>query len=222
MATDEALTTAFRLLIRAYPDHVKRHLSDRDAVPEMQRLYARFLEDVEDALLLAVVEAHVATDIWWPKPASLRKMMVELLVLRAGLPTPYEAWAEVLWRAKRWNPTCYFGDDKEVWQTKQTKLRTWTTPLIGKALDGVGGMDQFNERGEGGFESWRVQFYKSYEALLEKAVQHQRLPASVHRRLESLPSPQIGGGNGQGRTRNGLQRLDFGGSKPLALEGSDG
>ena len=167
MTTAKALSVALRLLVRAYPDHVRRHLSEQGAMNELRRLYEKFLEDIADELLLSAVEAHIASSKWWPKVAELRSQCADLAAQSQGLPSAFEAWAEV--KVATRNHSCEFS-----------------TPLIRKAMDGVGGLQAFRLSDTDHESAWRARFYQSYETLVKRERDDAILPEMTRKRLEGL------------------------------------
>lgn len=101
MATHKGIARVIYLLRRAYPDHVKRHLSESGALVELGALYERFLSDLPDALVERVAAEHIAKSQWWPKINELRQPALDLLDRENGVVSAIEAWAHVnLWRRR--------------------------------------------------------------------------------------------------------------------------
>jgi len=117
-------------------------------------------------MLIAGTEAHIAHSKWWPKVSELRESCAELSARRDGVPTAFEAWAEV---------------------TKQVRRcpgqRNWSNELIPLAMDGIGGMQAYGLSPVDQTSAWRARFYQSYESLIKRERYRIMLPVMTRSRV---------------------------------------
>lgn len=153
MATPECVQNVFLMLSRAYPDYASRHLAGSEAVQTMQ-LYERALADVTDVSLEAATLDHITSSVFFPKIAELRERATSLLINELDLPTPAQAWGDVVARMHK-SPTVY--------RDGQSYRRRPLLQIIEDAVRAVGGWSYL--RASENAVSDRAQFLAAYQSL---------------------------------------------------------
>src|SRR5689334_3695070 len=93
MASDAEVTKALTVLAAAYP---------RFDLPEATiKIYQRLLADLEFDILKAATLQCATMCKFFPTVAEIREAAVEIEVMSIGIPSPTEAWGEVLNEIKR-------------------------------------------------------------------------------------------------------------------------
>ena len=180
MATKQAIAKAMIVLGAAYP---------RFAVPpETARLYADFLADLPDCLLMAAVQHHVATSKWFPKVKELRQAAVDLLAQAQDVRSSEEAWVQVQRAIQRWG---WYGEPVPGggWQVPAMLSGTEKT-----AIEGLGGWRMICQSDNAPAD--RAHFLKIHGALVRREQeQTMMLPAvrDVIQTLAGRSQPQISG-----------------------------
>lgn len=81
------------VMSRFYPNY---ELDDQTV-----ELYASMLADIPNDVLEAAAKKIIATSTFFPALAEWHQSALDLIHDKAGIPTPFEAWAEVLREMKR-------------------------------------------------------------------------------------------------------------------------
>jgi len=187
MATKAAISEAVKLFNMAYPRQIEKQLGqfmdaggdDLDgAVDRMIAFYARLFPDVPNEVLLAAAQTHITRSQWWPAVSEWREIAFDILTAKMDIPSPFAAWAEV----------------KKLMRVP-SKQRRWSSELIPRAMDGIGGMGAFGRSREDQEMSWRARFYESYRDLVDRE----------RRRVEELPQVEAVRRKAAGELPEGLR-----------------
>ena len=174
MANTDCISRVFAALRKAYPDYVQRTLSAPGTMQEQMGMYARFFADVPDSLLEMAVVNHVGKSQWWPKVSELREGCGHLAELANDVPNEFDAWAEV-------NLHMRAGHSKE----------PWSHPLIGTALDGIGGLAAYGQSDVSQEAAWRARFYGSYRAMQTRERERRLMLPEVRAVVDQIAAGQI-------------------------------
>lgn len=122
------------------------------------KLFTLTLCDLDDTLLKAAVIQYLASgDKWFPVPSDLRRTALALVNRADGTPSAYEAWAEI----KAW-----------------VRTHEPPSPMAQKAIDLLGGLQEFGLSDLNDESSWRARFVDVYERLqVRQAEDAMMLPA---------------------------------------------
>lgn len=115
------------------------------------RVYADLLADIDDDLLIAATKQHATSSKWFPSVAELRQAAFNIRAKSRGIPSPAEAWGEVMREVRR------VGS----WGTPE-----FSTPLIADTVDGLGGWAALCASDNNVAD--RAHFLKIYGSLLER------------------------------------------------------
>ena len=91
MATKPTIMTALKTIKAAYP---RFDIADADTI----RVWASFLQDIDDDLLMAAVARFISSSnhAFAPSIPEIRKEAAELRREILGVPTSFEAWDELI------------------------------------------------------------------------------------------------------------------------------
>jgi hypothetical protein len=190
VATEKDVKNIMRDLAKVYPERV------RDVGPEgweaMCGIYWEVLRDIPSELLQTAARQCMASLKFYPKPAELREQALELVMFTLGIPNANDAWAEVTKRLQN-NFRCRVIDGKiylEVtgmiaeselggFQARTPTEADWSTPLIQRAIEGVGGWAAL--RASENTVADRSQFLRAYDAYAMRELQSARLLPETRR-----------------------------------------
>ncbi|HUW09782.1 MAG TPA: hypothetical protein VM537_08630 [Anaerolineae bacterium] len=144
MATHDTVKKALALLSAVWP---RQELSA--LTPEV---YEKTLADVPDDLLEEATLAAAAEETFWPVPAAIRAKALELLARRAGIPTPHEAWGEVIHAMRACRPN----------------QRPWSHEVVKLAVQDMGGLHLLGVVDEADANISRAQFVAAYNGRLSR------------------------------------------------------
>jgi hypothetical protein len=149
-------------------------------------IYFDVLHDIPIELLHNAARQCVATLKWFPKPSEIREQAIELIMIALGIPTANDAWAEV---TRRMNNAfrvhevdgkvtlgitgMYELTPQGYLTRRQPTAQDWSTPLIQKAIDGIGGWTALQMSDNP--ISDRTQFLRAYERYSMRQLQIARL-----------------------------------------------
>ena len=157
-----ASAKCIRGMIEIFSAHWPKH----PIAPNLLSVYASCFPNVPDDILKRAAVLCVKECTFWPQVVELNKRIAG--VLMPQLPSQYDAWQEVKSHLRA-------GHAKD----------EWSTPIIGKALDGIGGLRAFGLSPQEDESYWRTAFFKAYESY---RVRHERavlrLPAGKMLKLE--------------------------------------
>ncbi len=118
MATYAEVTEALGVILAHYP-------SGPELTSAHFKAYHGALEDIPIDLLSAAAQTIAVRNKFFPSAAELRQAAFALMEQANGVPGAYDAWGEVM---KSFGP---YG--------RHTGAPEWTHPLIGDAVDAIGG-----------------------------------------------------------------------------------
>jgi len=176
--------TVMKDLLVAYPER-SRNL-DAEEWERMCGVYLDVLHDIPIDLLETAARQCLATLKWFPKPAEIREQALQLVLISLGIPNANDAWAEVTKRMQNTFRVRRIGDRIQVAITgmyeetpggyltqRQPTANDWSTPLIQKAIDGIGGWRTL--RASDNPIADRSQFIAAYERYSMRHMQAARM-----------------------------------------------
>lgn len=145
--------------------------------------YHTILEDVPVDLLMAAAR-HLGSQNtkWFPAAGQLRTAAFDLIDHTAGVPSAYDAWAEV---------TQAFGTHGRDRQPK------WSHELIGMAVKAIGGWRMLCDSPIEMVAADRARFVQAYQTFLSRAQTETRMLPGVRRVIEGLAPCSVGLAAGQ-------------------------
>lgn len=190
MATrDEILNIIASML--TLPNAPKVTLENREAF--MDAYYVQ-LEDIDIRMLNAAAAKYQTDETFFPVPGALRRKSVEIMLMASGIPTPMEAWAQVLnaTKIRRERIRCPEGDRLEEIAGKEATgayflrlrearehvescpicqdaggLETYGHPFVERTVQLMGGRDAILTDN---VVSDRSQFLRYYQERLDREV----------------------------------------------------
>lgn len=151
------------------------------------KLFAMTLCDLDDTLLKAAVVQYLASgDKWFPAPSDLRRAALALVNRADGTPSAYEAWSEI----KAW-----------------IRSHERPSPMAQKAIDLLGGLQEFGMSDTGDEPSWRARFVDVYERLQARQAEDAMMLPAIAGYIEARR--ELNGGSVAGliaATRQALKR----------------
>ena len=173
MADRATIKQVMIILAAAYPRFT--------ATADTGRVYAELLRDIPDDLLIAATKQHATSSKWFPSVAELRQAAFNIRAKSLGIPSPAEAWGEVMREMRR------VGS----WGSPE-----FSTLLIADTVDGLGGWDALC-RSENNVAD-RAHFLKIYGALLERHDQDAAMLPEIRDLVAQMSArmdaPQLEGG----------------------------
>jgi len=168
MAQIETIASVLNFLINAYP---------RQEVPrETVKVYLQTLADIPANVLKAAALAHISTSQWFPSIAELRDQAAHLVERALNIPSAFEAWDEVT---------------RTIRELGSYRWPVFSHPLIGKAVDGVGGWKGLcmseNQIAD------RARFFQVYEAYARRMQADHRMLPEVAEAIQQLAA-RLGNG----------------------------
>ena len=138
--------------------------------PRVVRTYYAILGDLDSDLLKAAT-LQIASEArpFFPAPGEIRQCAFDLVDRQAGIPTAWDAWAEV---SKR------FGTHGHA------RLPEFSHPLIKSAVDGVGGWRELCMSTNAVAD--RARFAQAYETLAKRGRAQARMLPEVHEVVKRL------------------------------------
>jgi hypothetical protein len=171
-------------LLVAHPERSRR--LDAEEWERMCGVYFDVLHDIPIELLQTAARQCLATLKWFPKPAEIREQALQLVMVSLGIPNANDAWAEVTRRMHNTFRVRQVGDLVQVAITgmydeapggylthRQPTAEDWSTPLIQKAIDGIGGWRAL--RASDNPIADRSQFISAYERYSTRQMQAARM-----------------------------------------------
>jgi len=153
--------------------------------PETIEVYYQILSDLPlDLVKAAILQLITEDSPWCPAVGQIRSCAFDLLDRESGVPTAWDAWAEVCKRIGDHGNTC------------PPSLPEFSHPLIQCTVDGVGGwldlcmsMNRIADR---------ARFVQAYEALAKRERMQVRMLPRAREVLElaSLKMKQVEAGTG--------------------------
>ena len=159
MATSRYIGVMIRLFAAQWPTHP---ISD-----DLVSLYESRFRNVPDEVLERAVVLCLDELVFWPKVVEVKQRVARVLL--PNLPNPHDAWREV----KRHLRAGHTQD-------------AWSTPIIGQALEGIGGLRAFGKSPQEDESYWRTAFIKAFEVYRFRQEQAAlSLPAGEMLELEA-------------------------------------
>ena len=159
MASKDTIAKAFVLLSANWPTYA----FSETTMPTYQRLLA----DLPDAVLEAAVLDCIASCRFWPTVAEIREAAANIVTDAANATNEYDAWGEVKRAVSRAH-------------------HEWSDPMIGQAMQRVGGMDAFRMSDVGDEPSWRARFAECYKLLRQRERRQMTMLPQVRELAERL------------------------------------
>ena len=159
MASKDTIAKAFVLLSSNWPNHPFTETT--------MATYQRLLADIPDAVAEAAVLDCIASCKFFPTVAEIRESAANIVTDAANATNEYDAWGEV----KR-------AVSHSHWQ--------WSDPMIGQAMQRVGGMNAFRMSDVSDEPSWRARFTECYRMLRARARRQATMLPQVREVTERL------------------------------------
>ena len=144
--------------------------------------YQDVLHDIPADLLKAAAKQYASSGKFFPFASDLRDAAFAIRAQSEGIPSPAEAWGEVMRELRR------IGS----WGAPQ-----FSTPLIDRAVDGLGGWSALCHSDSNVAD--RAHFLKIYGALLERHEQDAAMLPEIRQVIAELSAqmdtPQLEDGN---------------------------
>lgn len=169
MADEMEVTKVFAVLTLAWPNY-----KPKDGTIEV---YASVLEDIPANVLLTAAKHLIATGgEFFPSASMLRNAALDIITNKRGLPTPYEAWEEVI-RMGDGSPVKGLVEVDGGFAVTKTE-RTWKHPLIERTAVRCG-WPEFPNPDPDKLSYDRTVFIKAYECEMNRDQEDQRLLPEV-------------------------------------------
>ncbi len=159
MASKDTIAKAFVLLSGNWPNHPFTEVT--------MATYQRLLADIPDALAETAVLDCIASCKFFPTVAEIRDAAANIVTDAANAANEYDAWGEV----KR-------AVSRSHWQ--------WSDPMIGEAMQRVGGMDAFRMSDVSDEPSWRARFVECYRTLRQREQRQATMLPQVRELAERM------------------------------------
>ena len=147
--------------------------------------YCRILADIPGGVLDAAALNLAGTNTFFPAAAELRKAAFKLMEKAQDVPGAWDAWAEVV---KSFGPYGHYRGAPE-----------WSHPLIGKAVDAIGGYVALCHSDNPIAD--RARFVQAYEALLKRSRDDVQMLPEVRQVVQQLAAgkrlERLGSGPGE-------------------------
>jgi hypothetical protein len=151
-----------------------------DQYPTVAHIYLDRLADIPcDQLELAIIRAY-DTATFMPKVAELRKLHVENMARRAGVPLPSEAWGEV----SRHLMKDRYKKAGGLYRVNFLSDHTWSHELVRKAAEQIGWQAMVANRTGIGMDSNRKQYLAAYQGLVNKLKTEMRIGQDVREKTQ--------------------------------------
>ena len=168
----------------SYPNFVLRD--------DTTKVYMRLLADIPPEVLEAAALECITKSEFFPTVAKVREAAMNLMLNKAALPSAFEAWAEVC---------------KEIRRVGYAGKPEFSTPLIEKAVQGIGGWRYICLSEDGVAD--RARFFQGYDILMQRAEAQAKMLPEVRHVAERLAAGKVPGIPHlelvDGREKNGKQ-----------------
>jgi len=144
MATFEQVAQILKLMAHAYPRY--------ELSPDTIELYARMLSDIPLDALEAGTKEIMANNTFFPSIAELRNKALDIVLNARGIPSPTEAWEEVI---------------RKINEVGSYNFPEFSHTLIDKSVRSFGWKRLCQSEQ---IEFDRTQFIKTYETYYNRAV----------------------------------------------------
>lgn len=139
MASRKAILSIVRMFAGLYPTFAEKRTSRQ--WEDLANGWEAILADIPDPLFaVAALECASTVDgagrSFFPSPAQIRDAAAQIHARSQKIPTPDDAWAEVLRAAKNGLYNRHDG-----WYTRRAATESdWSHPLVARAIEGIGGL----------------------------------------------------------------------------------
>lgn len=134
-------------------------------------IYVQLLSDIDPELLKMATLDYVSKNKWFPSVAELREAVGTLQEKSAGVPSSWDAWAEVNQMMRSYG------------YMRRSDFE-FSSPLIDKAVDAVGGWRVLCHSENSVAD--RARFVEAYETYLKRQRDEVQTLPQVSRMIESL------------------------------------
>lgn len=167
MASAETIANVLKEIMFAYP----KFMEDEDARTDATKVWAVYLADIPDDLLVVAVRQFISSSshAFAPSIPEIRSSVVKIKAEIEKIPSAFEAWDEVINARK---PYVYYDgsvDDKNP--------HKWSHEIVGIVARRLGYPKRFPSDDVNDLVSDRSNFLKAYDYELSKLSQNEkRLP----------------------------------------------
>lgn len=175
MANEQAVGEVVKLLFNAPLANKPKPMlnqTDVDVIRNTTRIFNLTFSDIDDALLIAAVINHIATEKWFPSVADIRTQAASIVNRADETPDAFTAWQQVK-QALRGGGQLH--------------------PMAQKAIDALGGLREFGLSDLGDETSWRARFLQAYQSFQQRHVEDTMMLPAVKDYIEARQ--QLGGGS---------------------------
>lgn len=219
MASDTTISKCLAMLFSASLANEPKEQPGEDRrrmLTRITKLYKIMLQDIDDNLLEAAVIQYLSGGTFWPQVGVIRKTALSLVTRADGIPTPHEAWQEVIRAANgSYSVTRVDPVTNELVIVERNSL----SPLAKRAIGYLGGLDAFGLSDTSEEQSWRAQFIKAYERLLERQSEDTMMLPAVAGYIQERK--ELGGASIAGVIADVTDKLKMptnGHNKPVVVE----
>jgi hypothetical protein len=174
MATKNDVLEVLTMLAAVYPRH--------NLTKESVGAYAILLEDLDPDDLRAAAKDVATKSKFFPSVHELRSAVVRLMANAAGVPTQYEAWAEVINTGPAIDKRVE-GSDDDGWAIVEEPYQ-WSHPLVEMVAIQMGWPSKF-PTGEDTLMADRAHFFKAYDRAVNDAMDLEMTLPDVKQFVES-------------------------------------
>lgn len=158
--------------------------TDAEMLAAMTRVFGLTLQDIPADLLKAATVQHIAVSRWFPSVSDLRETAVSLMNRAGDVPDAYTAWQQIK-RFMRGGPQPHV--------------------MAMRAIDALGGVDEFGKSDVDDESSWRARFVAAFETYQRRAVEDSMTLPQVAGYIEQRR--ELGGQSVAGMIGAAVQRL---------------
>lgn len=174
MANKQEIVEVLAMLAAVYP----RHNMPKEAVGA----YALLLQDLDGDELRAAARDIATKNKWFPSVHELRANVAKLRARAVGIPTAYEAWAEVI----NTGPEIQVGlegSDEDGWEIVRRQYQ-WSHPIVEQVARLMGWPSKFPS-GQDTLMADRAHFFKAYERAIQDAMDDEITLPEIQDYIES-------------------------------------
>lgn len=180
MSTQNEIVEILAMLAAAYP----RFSLTKDTIT----VYCRLLQDIPATLLQAAALDCATTRDFFPSVHELREAVTEIRNKINGIPTVYEAWAELRKAGDGYEE--YEIKDDEGFSYPRTRQYEFSHPIIKQVAEMMGWPLDFPD--ENNIMADRAHFFKAYTAQLAKYIGEEIQLPEVKKYIEdSKPNAEV-------------------------------
>jgi hypothetical protein len=177
MATKQEIVEVLAMLAAVYPRH--------DMPKEAVGAYALLLQDLDGEELRASARDIATKSKWFPSVHELRANVAKLRARAVGIPTAYEAWAEVINTGPEIQLSTVETDQGD-WTIKRTPYQ-WSHPIVEQVARLMGWPSKFPS-GQDTLMADRAHFFKAYDRAIQDAMDDEITLPEIQDYIESKRS----------------------------------